>query len=212
MPFQGSIIILKVFTFSHNGIGHHINHNITNKEKKKLLIRPTEVYFLISAYTEFLCRPTLGKRKQCYYGRFQNCLAAHGPCGCLHSPVEVNFIWSVIKIKVRINFKRKLLLNVSLRMTSSTLNAYLPHKVKTQYLHFRSRAEYFLSFCLWKFLKWWADDQTSSTTRGSITISNTCTYNLLVWKWFDDKIDIKWIYLLYFIIVDTAFLLCVADL
>ncbi len=44
------------------------------------------------------------------------------------------------------------------------------------------------------------------------TISNICTYNLLVWNWIDDKFDIKWMYLLCFIFVDTALLLCGADL
>ena len=34
-----------------------------------------------------------------------------------------------------------------------------------------------------------------------------CTYNLLVWKWIDEKFDIKWMYLLCFIFVDSAFLL-----
>ena len=36
-------------------------------------------------------------------------------------------------------------------------------------------------------------------------------YNLLVWKWIDEKFDIKWMYLLCFIFVDTAFLLCGTD-
>ncbi len=39
-------------------------------------------------------------------------------------------------------------------------------------------------------------------------MSIICTYKLLVWKWIDEKFDIKWVYLLYFIFVDTAFLLC----
>ncbi len=43
---------------------------------------------------------------------------------------------------------------------------FLPHKVKMQYLHFRSQAEYFL--LSWKFLKWLADYQSSSITKGSI--------------------------------------------
>ncbi len=34
------------------------------------------------------------------------------------------------------------------------------------------------------------------------------TYNLLVWKWINNKFDMKWMYLLCFIFVDTAFLLC----
>ncbi len=38
------------------------------------------------------------------------------------------------------------------------------------------------------------------------------TYNLLVWKWIDEKFDIKWMYLLCFIFVDTAFLLCGAEI
>ena len=44
------------------------------------------------------------------------------------------------------------------------------------------------------------------------TISNIYTYNPLVWKWIDEKFDIKWMYLLCFIFVDTAFLLCGADM
>ena len=32
------------------------------------------------------------------------------------------------------------------------------------------------------------------------------------WKWIDEKFDIKWIYLLCFIFVDTAFLLCGAEI
>ena len=35
---------------------------------------------------------------------------------------------------------------------------------------------------------------------------------LLAWKWIDEKFDIKWMYLLCFIFVDTAFLLCGADI
>ncbi len=85
----------------------------------------------------------------------------------------------------------------------------LPHKVKTQYLHFRSHAEYFL--CLGKFLKWLVDDQSSSITKWVSTISNICTYNVLVWKWTDEKFDFKWKYLLCFIFVDTACLLRRAD-
>ena len=39
------------------------------------------------------------------------------------------------------------------------------------------------------------------------------TYNLLVWKWIDEKFDNKWMYLLCLIFVDIAFLLmCMADL
>ncbi len=37
------------------------------------------------------------------------------------------------------------------------------------------------------------------------TISNICTNNLLVWKCNDQKIDIKWMYLLCFVVVDTVF-------
>ena len=37
-------------------------------------------------------------------------------------------------------------------------------------------------------------------------------YYLLAWKWIGEKFDIKWKYLLCFISVDTAFLLCGADL
>ncbi len=48
------------------------------------------------------------------------------------------------------------------------MSSTLPHKVKMQYLHFRSHAEYFLLSCLGKFLKWWADHQSSSITKGGI--------------------------------------------
>ena len=37
-------------------------------------------------------------------------------------------------------------------------------------------------------------------------------YNLLVWKWIDKKFEMKWMYLLCFQFVDTAFLLCGAEL
>ncbi len=83
----------------------------------------------------------------------------------------------------------------------------LPHKVKTQYLHFRSHAEYFL-------LSWKIPEVISRwsilfyiTIKGVSTISNIwlCTYILLVWKWIDEKFDIKWMYLLCFIFVDTVF-------
>ncbi len=44
-------------------------------------------------------------------------------------------------------------------------------------------------------------------------MSNICTYNLFEWKWIDEKFDIKWMYLLCFILfVDTAFLLCGVDI
>ncbi len=76
--------------------------------------------------------------------------------------------------------------------------------------HFRSHTEclFFFFFCLGKFLKWLADDQSSSITKRS-TISNICTYkvfNCLVWKQIEKKFDIKWMYLLCFTFVDTAFL------
>ncbi len=76
------------------------------------------------------------------------------------------------------------------RSTLVYMLLYLPHKVKTQYLHFRSQWEYFL--LLWKI--------------------PAVMSNLLVWKWIDQKFDIKWMYLLCFIFVDTAFLLCGADI
>ncbi len=41
---------------------------------------------------------------------------------------------------------------------------------------------------------------------------NICTCNLLVWKWIDEKFDIKWMHLLCFIFVYTVFLLCAAAL
>ena len=37
-------------------------------------------------------------------------------------------------------------------------------------------------------------------------MSNTCTYNLLIWKWIDEKFECM--YLLCFIYVDTVFLFC----
>ncbi len=37
-------------------------------------------------------------------------------------------------------------------------------------------------------------------------------YNLLVWKWIDQKSAIKWMYLLCFTFADTALLLCAAEL
>ncbi len=71
--------------------------------------------------------------------------------------------------------------------------------VKTQYLHFRPGIldhTQSILFCLGKFLKWLADDYSSS-----ITISNIYTYNLFVWKWFDEKFDIIWMYLLCFVFI-----------
>ncbi len=67
----------------------------------------------------------------------------------------------------------------------------LPHKVKTQYLHFRSHAEYFL-------LSWKIPQEISRRSmlfhnlRGVSTVPNICTYNLCVWKWIKEKFDIKW--------------------
>ncbi len=37
-------------------------------------------------------------------------------------------------------------------------------------------------------------------------------YDLLAWKWIDEKFDVLWKYLLCFIVVHTAFLLCGADM
>ena len=48
--------------------------------------------------------------------------------------------------------------------------------------------------------------------KGVSTISYICKYNLLVWTWIDKKFNIKWMYLPCFIFVDTAFLLCEAEL
>ncbi len=59
----------------------------------------------------------------------------------------------------------------------------------------------------------WSDEQRINPLpllKGVSAISNICTYNLLVWKWIDEKFDIQWMYLLCFIFVDTAFLLCMA--
>ena len=89
----------------------------------------------------------------------------------------------------------------------------MAHKVKTQYLHFRSHAEYFL--CLGKFLKWWAEDQSSPVTKGSIYYIKHMyiqLFGMIVWKWIGNTFDIKWMYLLCFIFVDTALLLCRAEL
>ena len=46
-------------------------------------------------------------------------------------------------------------------------------------------------FCLGKFPKWFADDQSSSITiKGVSTKSNICTYiQLLIWKWIDEKFE-----------------------
>ncbi len=62
---------------------------------------------------------------------------------------------------------------------------------------------------------WWSIyfeiDQLAGSShgvKGVSTISNIC----LVWKWIEEKFDIKWMYLLCFIFVDTAFLLCGAEL
>ena len=47
-------------------------------------------------------------------------------------------------------------------------------------------------FYLGKFLKRWADDQSSSITKeGIILYQAYVQYNLLVWKWLDEKFDIK---------------------
>ena len=52
-------------------------------------------------------------------------------------------------------------------MKVSVCLIYLSHKVKTQYLHFRSHMQSTF-FCFGKFLKWWTDNQYSSITKGSI--------------------------------------------
>ena len=47
------------------------------------------------------------------------------------------------------------------------------------------------SFALGKFLKKLADDQWSSITKGSIKLYQTyILYNLVAWKWIDQKFDI----------------------
>ncbi len=61
-----------------------------------------------------------------------------------------------------------------------------PNKVKTQYLQFRSHAEYFL--LSWKIIE---------VIR--VSTINICTQSLLVWKWIDDKFGIKWKYLLCYL-------------
>ena len=81
----------------------------------------------------------------------------------------------------------------------------LSHKVKIQYLHFRSQAKYFLFFRR-KFLKCLADDQSSSITKGSIYKIRHIMY-LNPFSMEVDWQDIKWKYLPCFIFVDTAFLL-----
>ena len=43
-------------------------------------------------------------------------------------------------------------------------------------------------------------------------MSNIYSYNILIWKWIDKKLDIKWLFLLCFKFVDTACLFCEADL
>ena len=86
----------------------------------------------------------------------------------------------------------------------------LPHKVKTQYLHFRSYVGYFL--LSWKILELSSRQSTSSITKGNIYYIKYMHIKLLVWKLIDEKFDINWMYLLCFIFVDTAFLLCRAAL
>ncbi len=56
----------------------------------------------------------------------------------------------------------------------------------------------------------WSDEQTIDPLQS--TLPNIYTYNILLWKWIDEKFEIKWMYLLCFMFVDTAFLLCEAVL
>ncbi len=67
---------------------------------------------------------------------------------------------------------------------------FLPHKVKTQYVHFRSHAGYFL--LPWKIPeKKLSDDQCSSKTKENNYYSkHMYIYNLLAWKWIDQIFDI----------------------
>ncbi len=46
--------------------------------------------------------------------------------------------------------------------------------------------------------------------KGVSTISNTCAYNLLAWKWIDQKYDVKckYLHVLCVIFAYTVFLLC----
>ncbi len=92
------------------------------------------------------------------------------------------------------------------------INSYVPQSIKTQYLHFRSHAEY---RCLIKCLKWLADDQSSSITKKSISIYYIKHMHM---QPFSVEVDWKEIWHLkmdvstMFYIVDTAFLFCGEEL
>ncbi len=87
---------------------------------------------------------------------------------------------------------------------TACIRAVLPHKVKTQYLHFRSHTECFLLSS--KSPEVISRPSILSITKESIYyIKPNIQYNLWIWKWIDKKFDITWMYLLCFIFVDTAF-------
>ena len=75
---------------------------------------------------------------------------------------------------------------------SSTCDGYvyLPHKVKRQYVHFISHAENFL-------LYWKIPEENSRRSiilfyneRQYLPYQTLYTYNILAWKWFDQKFDV----------------------
>ncbi len=95
---------------------------------------------------------------------------------------------------------------------SSRMSHVLPHKVKMQYVHFRSHAEYFL--LPWKFLKKLADNQCCSITKNSIYYVKHMyiqpfsmeVHWLDIWHYFNGSTVICLIF------THTAFLLCAAVL
>ncbi len=88
------------------------------------------------------------------------------------------------------------------KMTVHEGHIHLPHPVKTQYLHFRLHANYFL--LPWKIHKEISRQSCVSITKGSICHINTLStfYQL----WIDQKFDALWKYLICFIFADTALL------
>ena len=81
-----------------------------------------------------------------------------------------------------------LLLPLSFSIVTSVYNV-TPQSKKTQYVHFRSHAEYLL-------LPWKIPEEIRKTInvlpslKGVSTISNICTYNLLALKWIEQKFDV----------------------
>ena len=94
----------------------------------------------------------------------------------------------------------------------------LPHKVKTQYVHFRLIYMQTTFFYLGRFLK---NEQTTSSALQYLKASyqTLCPYSLLPWEWIDLKLDVKWKYLPCLTFAHTAFfayciltLLCTAEI